>query len=81
MVGIRGDNGPSPKPLPRSLVARLYAIRGDGIPGRTYRIQYADQMQPANWQPLGTNQADIFGFFGVIDSAGSPGRFYRSVNP
>jgi hypothetical protein len=80
-VGIRADDGPSPNLVLTDLHNGSYAIRGDGIPGRTYRIQYTDQMQPANWQPLSTNQADIYGAFRVIDPTGSSGRFYRSVNP
>jgi hypothetical protein len=80
-VGIRVDNGPSPNLVISDLHNGSYAIRGDGIPGRTYRIQYTDHVQPANWQPLSTNQADIYGAFRIIDPTGSSGRFYRSVNP
>jgi subtilisin-like proprotein convertase family protein len=80
-VAIRVNNGRSPNLVISDLQNGSYAIRGDGIPGRTYRLQYADQVQPTNWHPLGAAQADSFGVFGLIDSAGSATRFYRSVYP
>jgi hypothetical protein len=57
-----------------------YNVRGDGIPGRTYRLQYSD-VPDGNWQPLPTSTADAFGMFFYVDTTGSPRRFYRSVYP
>jgi hypothetical protein len=54
-----------------------------GIPGWTYRIQYADTMPAVNWTDLSTNTADALGVYQYIDvpPASSPSRFYRSVSP
>jgi hypothetical protein len=54
-----------------------------GIPGWTYRIQYADTLPPVNWMDLSTNTADSLGDYEYIDMppANSPTRFYRSVSP
>ncbi len=54
-----------------------------GIPGWTYRIQYADTLPPVNWTDLSTNTADAQGFYQFIDvrPTDAPSRFYRSVSP
>jgi len=80
-VNLRVDNGPSPNLTITVLSNGVYVIRGDGIPGRAYRIQYADQPQSTNWQTLGTETADPFGIFQLTDAAGTPHRYYRSINP
>ena len=80
-VNIRADNGPSPNLTIIALGNGVYAIRGDGIPGRTYRIQFSDAVDQTNWQALGSATADQFGMFQYTDSNGSPQRFYRSVYP
>ena len=58
-------------------------IHFNGIPGRTYTIQYAENLPTPNWQSLGTATADAFGKFDFTDSpaTNSPARFYRSTNP
>ncbi len=66
-VAIGADNGPSPNLAITDLGNRLHAIRGNGIPSRSYRIEFADKLQPINWQPLGTAVADVFGAFGLVD--------------
>lgn len=80
-VAIRADNGPPPNLAITDLGNGLYAIRGAGISGRTYRIEFADELQATNWQLLGTAAADVSGAFGLLDSSGPPQRFYRSVYP
>ena len=80
-VNIRIDNGPSSNLTISDLGNGSYAVRGDGIPGRSYRIQFADTAPPTNWLALGTNSADAYGIFQYIDSNGSSQRFYRSVYP
>ena len=54
-----------------------------GIPGWTYRIQYADTLPPVNWTDLSTNTADALGVYQYIDlpPTDAPSRFYRSVSP
>lgn len=80
-VNIRTNNGPSPDLTISDLGNGWYAIRGDGIPDRTYRIQFADKLQPTNWATLGAASADLSGVFQFIDTNGVPQRFYRSVYP
>ena len=80
-LNIRIDNGPSSNLTISDLGNGSYAVRGDGIPGRSYRIQFADTAQPTNWVTLGPASADAYGIFQYIDSNGSSQRFYRSVYP
>ena len=80
-VNIRLDNGPSSNLTISDLGNGSYAVRGDGIPGRSYRIQFADNAQPTNWLTLGPATADAYGIFQFNDTNGSPQRFYRSVYP
>ena len=80
-VNIRTNTGPSPNLTISDLGNGAYAIRGDGIPDRTYRIQFSDEPLGTNWQTLGTAAADSYGIFQFNDTNGSPQRFYRSVYP
>jgi hypothetical protein len=62
----------------------LFRIDGSGVAGRTYRLQYTDSMNPANWQflPGGTVVANNVGMFEFDDNPGVKiTRFYRSVYP
>lgn len=55
-----------------------------GVPGRTYRVQFTDRIEPelANWQTLQTVTADAAGNFEIIDPAPlPPQRFYHVVSP
>jgi hypothetical protein len=60
-----------------------FLIRGSGIPGRSYRLQYSDSLTPPNWQDLagGSVTADSTGVFEFTDTAGASSRYYRSVYP
>jgi hypothetical protein len=80
-VNIRVDNGPSPNLTITGPLDGSYQVWGDGIPGRTYRIQFVDEAQSTNWQTLGTAAADPYGIFQFSDTNGSPQRFYRSMYP
>ena len=80
-VNVVVDDGPSVNLTITVLSNGLYVIRGDGIPGRAYRMQYAYQPQSTNWQTLGTATADQFGIFELTDATGTPQRYYRSVYP
>ncbi len=53
-------------------------IRSDGIPGRSYTIQFSNNAN-GPWQDLGTTAADTEGIYTFDDPAGTPQRFYRSV--
>jgi len=53
-----------------------------GIPGRTYTIQYTENLQAPHWRTLGTKAADATGQFDFTDTPppGSAARFYRSTS-
>jgi hypothetical protein len=80
-VNIRVDNGLSMNLTISGSGNGPYAIRGDGIPGRTYQIQFAVNLDSPNWQTLGSATADPFGIFAFTDASGSSQRYYRSVYP
>ena len=78
-VNIRVDSGPY---LAISGLGNgSLAVRGNGIPGRTYRIQFATDPQNPAWNLLGPATADTSGFFVFTDTNGTSQRFYRSVYP
>lgn len=53
-----------------------------GIPGYTYRVQYATTLSPADWTDLSTNTAPAHGQFQIVDMVGgNTNRFYRTVYP
>lgn len=58
-----------------------FTIRGSGVPGLDYRIQYTTDMTNSNWLPLGTATADLNGSFRYSDTNASEQRFYRSQWP
>ena len=80
-VAIRIENSPSPNLVVTNLPGGVYQIRGDGIPGLTYRIQATEELQNPVWQTLGEVTADSSGIFVFTDSAVGTQRFYRSVYP
>ena len=82
-VNIKVDVDPGQNLTITSLGGGSYRIRGSGIPGRTYRLQYTDEAVPATWQllPGASVTADASGVIEFIDTSGSAMRFYRSVYP
>ena len=80
-VKIRPGNGPPPSLTILSLGGGWYAIHGDGLSGRVYRIEAAGQANAPGWQVLGSATADSFGAFSLSDTNGLPQRFYRLVYP
>jgi hypothetical protein len=54
-------------------------ITFDGIPGRTYIVQYQNAIGGGPWQDLGSATDAGLGRFSFHDPAGSNNRFYRSV--
>jgi hypothetical protein len=60
-----------------------FRIMFNGIPGRTYTIQYTETLNPPDtvWTPLGPARANDVGVFNFNDTAGSAARFYRSTYP
>src|SRR5207249_8048355 len=65
-VAIKVDTVPSPDLTVTSLGGGSYQLRFDGIPGRTYHIQYTEDL--AVWLPLGTGTADGAGLFVLTDT-------------
>ncbi|MFM1767980.1 MAG: hypothetical protein RJA22_509 [Verrucomicrobiota bacterium] len=82
-VNIKQDNEPGVNLTIISLGGNSYRIRGSGIPGRTYRLEYSNGLTPATWQVLSgaTVTADAVGVFEHTDTSGAPTRYYRSVYP
>jgi hypothetical protein len=80
-VNVRLDNGPSPSLTVIGLGNGSNALHGNGIPNRTYRIQFRDTMPTTNWQTLGTVTSDPSGIFLFLDCNGAPQRCYRSLYP
>lgn len=58
-----------------------FRILFDGIPGRTYTIQFTTDLGAPDWQILGTALADSQGIYSYEDAPGSVSRFYRSIYP
>jgi len=58
-------------------------LRFSGVPGRAYTIQFCDDADHLNWQPLATRTAETDGHFEYTDTppAASPARLYRSSYP
>jgi len=83
LVRIKTDSVPSANLLITDLRNGSYLLRFDGIPGKTYRLEYAEDVYLRNWQTLGSSTADPFGAFEFTDTppSGSPLRYYRSVYP
>lgn len=75
------DAVPAPNLVLSDLGNGSYLLKFDGIPGKTYRIQYAESLP--NWETLGSSTADDVGMFEFTDTppSGTPARFYRSVYP
>ena len=82
---VNVDIIPSEMPSPNLTISDLgsgsFLIQGDGIPGRTYRIQYTENVNLTDWHDLGSSTADEFGTFQYTDSNVSAARWYRSVYP
>jgi len=82
-VMVRNDELPSLNLVITDRGDGSYLIRFDGIPGKTYRVQYNENLEIPSWQELSSGTANEFGVFQIIDvpPGGSPQRYYRSVFP
>jgi len=83
LLQVTTSNGPSYNFKITSQVDGSIKLTFAGIPGWTYRIQYATALSPANWTNLSTNTADGSGMYQFIDhqATNSTTRYYRSVSP
>ena len=76
------DTGPSRNLAISTLGNGSVAIGGQGIPGRTYIIQYTTNSLPTtNWLTLGTVTADSSGAFVLVDTSVAGLQFYRAIYP
>jgi hypothetical protein len=82
-VSIKTDDAVGGNLTIADLGNNSFLIRGSGIPGRTYRLQYSDTANPYVWQDLagGSVTADSSGAFQFTDTSAVPARVYRSVYP
>jgi len=62
-------------------VTRQYPVRFDGIPGRTYTFNFADDSDLLDWQGLGAGTMDALGRYLYLDTIPDdvPGRLYQTV--
>jgi subtilisin-like proprotein convertase family protein len=60
-----------------------YLIVGNGIPGRTYRLESTPSLNPADWQiiPGGSVTAGGLGSFQYTNTPGGGTNFYRTIYP
>jgi subtilisin-like proprotein convertase family protein len=82
-VALKVDDTPGVNLTITDLGVGGMLIQGNGIAGRTYRLQYSDTIAPFTWTILagGTVTANSVGGFEFTDTAGSSSRYYRSVYP
>jgi hypothetical protein len=82
-VAIKVDDDPAQNLTITSLGNGSFRISGNGIPGRTYRLQFTTLPSPSNWQdiPGASVMADSTGKFEYTDTPGAGTGFYRSVYP
>jgi hypothetical protein len=71
----------SPSLTIRAVASEVFLIAGAGVPGTTYRFQYADSPSATNWQIMGAATAGSSGNLRFFDSNAAPLRLYRSVYP
>ncbi|MCC7374376.1 MAG: hypothetical protein IT581_06955 [Verrucomicrobiales bacterium] len=50
-----------------------------GIPGRTYRVEWAANLEVPDWVLLGRSEANAQGLFAMVDAVSGSARFYRAV--
>ena len=88
VVGLESDfSGEISYEVPLRTIYALedgsFRLRFQGLPERTYRIEYTESLTEPNWTTLGIRTAGVNSAFEIIDRpvAGSPARFYRSVYP
>jgi len=59
-------------------IAGSYSLTWATIPGKTYRVEYKNNLHPGPWQPLGTDRTAIGTSLTISDDIGNlPNRFYR----
>jgi hypothetical protein len=82
-VIVPNDTRPTENLLAEPAGGQATRLRGDGVPGRTYGVEYCESLDAPNWQRLATLVADRSGAFDYLDTppSGAPPRFYRALEP
>ena len=80
-VAVNSDTGP-PRNLVQSSVSGAETLNFVGVPGRSYAVQFADDLHPV-WQTFTNIAADALGEFTAFDSPPKSitNRVYRSTVP
>ena len=83
LIKIKEDTLPSPNLRIIHQGNGSYLIKFDGVPGKTYRIEFKKILNQPNWDPVGSATADHFGTFQYLNTPplGAPVRFYRFIYP
>ncbi len=80
-VNITTDNAPSQNVTVDDLGNGSFRLRCSGIPGRSYSIQFSNDLGAPVWQSLAIGSADAQGVFEHIDTPPGGTRFYRTAQP
>jgi hypothetical protein len=86
-VGLSVNLVPSPNQtltlLGTAQGSNTFRLRFDGIPGLTYRVEYATNLAATYWMQLTTGTANPFGVYVYewTEAIGSDMRLYRTVYP
>ena len=79
---VSGGTAPGANQLSASIAANgVVHLEFQGIPGRTYDVQYSTQLNAPVWITLGSQAADVNGSLQLDDTTASGGgsRFYRTT--
>ncbi|MFM1767981.1 MAG: hypothetical protein RJA22_510 [Verrucomicrobiota bacterium] len=80
-VTVTPDTRPTGNLAVEDLGNGSFRIRGSGIPGRTYALQYSATPEGPLWQALATVVADAQGVFEHVDTPPGGPRHYRTASP
>ena len=81
-VFVADGDLPSGNQVSLRVAAGSVIVRFAGVPGRSYGIQRATTLSPADWAPLATVTAPIHGIIEYVDSnPPQPTSFYRTILP
>ena len=85
LVNVKADSALAAQDLAiENLGNGSFRVRGAGVPGYAYRIQYTTSLETPDWQQLGSPvNADSLGSIEITDTPGNgaPQRYYRVVWP
>jgi hypothetical protein len=63
-----------------SLVGNTLTLSWPGVPGKTYRVQYKNDLAAGTWSTLGSDLAGMGSPLSIsVNVTSTPGRFYQIV--